>query len=83
MQFSVLLSLHGTQSTWTRAARSAFLRPNSKNLAFFVVVWHEKMVFGMYVLVWHFLAFFGGVGMKAHCLAFFKTSGSIIAVDME
>jgi len=36
-------------------------------LAFFDVVWHEKMVFGMYVRVWHFLAFFDGVGMKKHC----------------
>jgi len=45
----------------------AFLRPNSRNLAFFDVVWHEKMVFGMYVRVWHFLAFFDGVGMKKHC----------------
>jgi len=23
-------------------------------LAFLKVVWHEKMVFGMYVIVWHF-----------------------------
>ena len=26
----------------TRVARLAFLRPNSRNLAFFEVVWHEK-----------------------------------------
>jgi len=49
-------------------ARLAFLRPNSRNLAFFKVVWHEKMVFGMYVIVWHFLACFDGVGMKKHRL---------------
>ena len=46
-----------------------FLRSNSRNLAFLKVVWHEKMVFGMYVIVWHFLAFSDGVGMKKHCLA--------------
>ena len=32
-----------------------FLGPNSRNLAFFEVVWHEKMVYGMYVIVWPFL----------------------------
>jgi len=37
-----------------RVARLALLTPNSRNLAFFKVVWHEKMVFGMYVIVWHF-----------------------------
>jgi len=47
-----------------RVARLAFFRPNSRNLAFFKVVWHEKMVFGIYVIVWHFLAFFDGVDMK-------------------
>ena len=66
-----------------RVARLALLRPNSRNLAFFEVVWHEKMVFGMYVKVWHFLAFFDGVGMKKHCLAFFKTSGSATSVGLE
>jgi len=67
----------------SRVARLAFLRPNSRNLAFFKVVWHEKLVFGMYVIVWHFLAFFDGAGMKKHCSAFFKTSGSVIAVGLE
>ena len=41
-----------------RVARLALLRPNSINLAFFKVVWHEKMVFGMYVIVWHFFGLF-------------------------
>jgi len=39
-------------------ARLAFLRPNSRNLAFFKVVWHENLVFGMYVIVWHFFGIF-------------------------
>ena len=39
----------------SRVARLAFLGPNSRNLAFFEVVWHEKMVYGMYVIVWPFL----------------------------
>jgi len=47
-----------------RVARLAFLRPNYRNLVFFKVVWHEKMVFGIYVIFWHFLAFFDGVGMR-------------------
>jgi len=34
-----------------RVARLAFLRPNSRNVAFFEVVWHEKLVFDMYVIV--------------------------------
>jgi len=55
----------------TQGCQVGILRPNSRNLAFFKVVWHEKMVFGMYVIVWHFLAFFDGVGMKRHCLAFY------------
>jgi len=41
-----------------RVARLAFLRPNFKNLTFLRVVWHEKMVFGMYVIVWHFFGLF-------------------------
>ena len=41
-----------------RVARLALLRPNSRNLAFFEVVWHEKMVFGMYVKVWRFFGLF-------------------------
>jgi len=32
-------------------ARLAFLKPNSRNLAFFKVVWHEKIVFGIF---WNF-----------------------------
>jgi len=67
----------------SRVARLAFLRPNSRNLVFLKVVWHEKMVFGMYVIVWHFFGLFDGVGMKKHCLTFFKTSGSISAIDLE
>jgi len=39
-------------------ATLAFLRPNSRNLAFFKVVWHEKMMFGMYVILWHFFGLF-------------------------
>ena len=39
------------------ASGQAFLKPSFRNLAFFSVVWHEKMLFGMYVIVWHFLAF--------------------------
>jgi len=56
---------------------------NSRNFAFFKVVWHEKMEFGMYIIVWHFLAFFDGVGMKNDCLAVFKTPGSVTAVNVE
>jgi len=41
----------------SRVARLAFLMPKSRNLAFFKVVWHEIIVFGMYVIVWHFFAF--------------------------
>jgi len=41
-----------------RVARLAFVRPNSRNLPFFKVVWHEKMVFGMYVIVWHIFGLF-------------------------
>jgi len=53
-------------------------------LAFFnVLVWHEKMMFGMYVIVWQFWAFFEGVGMKKPCMAFFKTFGSFTAVGLE
>jgi len=46
---------------WSRVAKLAFLRPNSRNLAFFKVIWHEKMMFGMNVIVWQFLAVFDGV----------------------
>jgi len=67
----------------TRIARFAFLRPNSRNLAFFIVVWHEQMVFGMYVIVWIFFGLFYGVGMKTHCLALLKTSGSVAAAGLE
>jgi len=63
-----------------RVARLTFLRPNSRNLAFSKVVWHEKMVFGMYVIVWHFLVFFDGVGMKKHVWHFIETSRSVAAV---
>jgi len=41
-----------------RVARLAFLRLNFRKLAFFKVVWHEKMVFGMYIMVWHFFGLF-------------------------
>jgi len=67
----------------SRVAKLAFLSQNSRNLAFFIVVWHEKTVFGICVAVWHFFGLFYGVGMKTHCLAFFKTSGSVTAVDLE
>jgi len=64
------LGISDRNSFKARATRLAFfLRSNSRNLAFLKVVWHEKMVFGMYVIVWHFLAFSDGVGMKKHCLA--------------
>ena len=66
-----------------RVARLAFLRPNSRNLAFFKVVWHNKMVLGMYVIVRQFLAFSDDVGMKKHCLAFFRTSSSFTAVGLN
>jgi len=49
-------------------------------LAFFKVVWHEKMFFWH---VRHALAIFDGVGMKKQCLAFFKTSVSVTAVGLE
>jgi len=39
--------------------------PNSRDLAFFNVVWHEKMLFGMYVITWRVLGFFNGVGRKS------------------
>jgi len=39
----------------SRVARLAFLMPKSRNLAFFKVVWHEIIVFGMYVIVGIFL----------------------------
>ena len=58
-------------SVTVRVARLAFLRPNSRKLTLFKVVWHEKKVFGIYVIVWQFFGFFDGVGMKKHCLAFF------------
>ena len=50
---------------------------------FFIVVWHEKMVFGMCVIVWHLFGLFHGADMETHCLAFFKTSGSVITVGLE
>ena len=37
------------------------------SLTFLEVVWHGKIVFGMYVKVLQFLTFFDGVGMKKHC----------------
>ena len=45
------------------------------------MVWHEKMVFGMYVMVWHFLAFLDGAGMKKQIV--WQTSGSVSAVGLE
>ena len=39
-------------------ARLAFFRPNSRNLGFFEMVWHAKMMFGMYVTVWEFFSLF-------------------------
>jgi len=47
------------------------------------MVWHEKVMFGMYVIVWHFFAFFDGIGMKKCCLSFIKTSGPVTAVGLE
>jgi len=67
----------------SRVARLAFLRPNSRNLAFFIVVWHEKS--GVWY-VRHSLSFFGlfyGIDMKTRCLALFKTSDSVTAVGLE
>jgi len=49
---------HGGSGIADRVARLAFLRPNSRNLAFLKVVWHEKVVFGMYVIVWHCFGLF-------------------------
>jgi len=43
---------------YASVARLAFLWPNSRNLAFFEVVWREKTLFGMYVIVWHFFGLF-------------------------
>jgi len=59
------------------ACQVSILRPNSRNMAFLKVVWHEKMMFGMFVIVWRFLDFFHGVGMKKCCLAFFETFGLV------
>jgi len=67
----------------SRVARLEFLRPNFKNLAFSKVVWHEKMVFGMYVIVWHFFGLFSSCWHKKPCLALIKTSGSVTAVGLE
>jgi len=66
-----------------QACQVGILTPNTRNLAFFKVVCHEKIVYGMYVIVWHFLAIFDSVGMKKHYSAFFKTSGLVIAVGLE
>jgi len=49
-----------------RVARLPFLMPNFRNLAFFKVVWHEKMLLGM------FLAFFSGVDSKKMLFGIFK-----------
>ena len=65
-----------------RVASLAFLRPNSRYLAFFK--WFRKKKWCLTCTSW--LAFFGlfdGVAMKTHCLAFCKTSGSVVAVGLE
>jgi len=31
--------------------------PNSRQLAFFKVVWHEKTLFGIYIIVLHVFSF--------------------------
>jgi len=36
----------------------AFLKPDSRNLSLFKVVWREKMLFGIYVIVWHAFSLF-------------------------
>jgi len=41
-----------------RVARLAFSMQKSRNLAFFQMVWREKMLFGMYALVWHVFSLF-------------------------
>jgi len=53
-----------TQERWIHRLLSIFLfsMPNFKNLTFVKVVWHGKMLFGMYIIVWHILAFFSYVG---------------------
>jgi len=79
----ILYCMCRSSAVVTRVARLAFLRSNSRNLAFFIVVWHEKMVFGMCVIVWHLFGLFHGADMETHCLAFFKTSGSVITVGLE
>jgi len=48
------------------------LMPNSRNLAFFKVVCHEKMLFGKYVIVWHVAGLFQWCWQKKRCLAFHK-----------
>jgi len=42
-------------SLLTRVAWLAFLMPNSRNLALVKVVWHDKILLGMYLIVWHIL----------------------------
>ena len=46
------------------------LVPDSGHLTSFKVVWHEKMLFGMYLRVRYVLAFISGVGRRKGCLAF-------------
>jgi len=65
---------------FSRVARLAFLRPNSRNLAFFEVACHEKVVFSMYVIVWHF---FGGVGVKNIVWHFSKPLAQLTSVGLE
>ena len=48
------MAMHSSQLCTHQGCQVGILRPNSRNLAFLKVVWHEKMVFGMYVIVWHF-----------------------------
>jgi len=51
----------GTLTYRKTVARLSFLMPNSRNFAFSDVVWHEKMLFGMYVIVCNFFDFFSCV----------------------
>jgi len=38
--------------------------PNLRNLAFFEMIWQDKMLFSMYALVWHVFVLFTGVGSE-------------------
>jgi len=51
------VGLYGVTMTWQQlfkgllqVAQWAFLMPIFRNLAIFKVVWHEKMLFGMYAV---------------------------------